>query len=97
MAPQKYQLLGRDAEKGDSTYPAPPDHLNSSTGRAARSSGTFSIVLGAIGAFFSGVIFTLLMIDIKSNYYGMGQYETGFREEKLCKSACNVRMFLEIS
>ncbi|KAI7773294.1 hypothetical protein LA080_011343 [Diaporthe eres] len=73
----------RDAEKGDSTYPAPPDQLNSSTGRAARSSGTISIVLGAIGAFFSGVIFTLVMIDIKSNYYGIGQYETGFREEKL--------------
>ncbi|KAG6363874.1 hypothetical protein INS49_008977 [Diaporthe citri] len=83
MSPQKYQLLGRDAEKGDSAYPHPPGHLSSSTGSAARSSGTILIGLGVIGAFFSGVIFTLVMIDIKSNYYGMGQYETGVREEKL--------------
>lgn len=97
MAPQKYHLLGGDYEKGDSTYPVLRGHSSSSTTRATTSSQTIFIVLGAIGVFLSGVGFTLAMMVIKSEYYGMGRYETGFREEKLCKSArrsctspCNV-------
>lgn len=45
------------------------------------------MVLGAVGAFLLGVAFTLAMLTVKSEYYGMGHYETGFREEKLCKTA----------
>lgn len=87
MAPQKYQLLGSDSEKGESTFSAPPSHSGSSTVRASTSPGTVSIFLAVISSFLSGIMFTLVIMTIKSSYNGMGQYETGFREEKLCESA----------
>lgn len=91
MATHKYQILGGDSEKGESTYPVSSGHSSSSTIRASTSLGTISIVLGALGAFLLGMISTMAMVAVKSQYYGMGHYETGFREEKLCKAANSSR------
>lgn len=86
MALQRYQLLSGDSEKGDSPYSLPTGHSNYSPRKGTSPSGNIIKVLGAIGCFFSGVIATLAIITIRSQYSGVGQYETGFREEKLCKS-----------
>lgn len=86
MAIQTYQLLSGDSEKGDNAYPLPAGHTGYLLKKAASSPGNILMILSAIGAFFSGVIVTLAIITIRSESSGMGQYETGFREEKLCKS-----------
>lgn len=88
MALQRYQLLSGDSEKGDSTYPLPTGHSTYLPGKATLSSGNILIISGVIGAFFSGVIVTLAITTIRSEYSGMGRYETGFREELLRKSHC---------
>lgn len=88
MAPQAYQPLSVDSEKGDSTYPLPAEDTRYLFKSAITSSGNFSISLSAVGAFFSGVLFTLFVFAIKSELSTMGQYETGFREERICKSDC---------
>lgn len=87
MAPPRYQLIDRDSEKGDAADSVSREHLNSPTARTNTQPGIAYLLLGAIVTFLSGVLFTLALMNIKSEFYGMGQYETGFQEEKLRKSA----------
>lgn len=87
MATHKYQLLGRDSEKGESTYPVSSGHSSLSTLRPSTSPRNIFLALGAIGAFLLGMISTMAMMTLRSEYHGMGHYETGFREERLRKAA----------
>lgn len=91
MESQKYHLLeGDKAEEGNSRHA--PRFLSTPTrARESTRRNILFIAVVGIGAFVSGVIFTLTLSMLQARVGGRGKYETGFREEGLCKSGPRAR------
>ncbi|KAG8168125.1 hypothetical protein KVR01_003814 [Diaporthe batatas] len=83
MESQKYHLLeGNTAEEHDPRH-APRFRSMPNREREATRREILYIAAIGVGAFVSGVIFTLALSILQPRLGGRGKYETGFREESL--------------
>lgn len=86
MESQKYQLIeGNTVEEGDARHGPRFRSIPPRERESTRRNILFVAAVG-IGAFLSGVIFTLSLANLQGRLGGRGKYETGFQEESLCKS-----------
>lgn len=85
MESQKYHLLEGNTEAEDSCH-APRFRSLPTIARDATRRDILYLAIIGIGAFISGIFFTLTVLKLQAQVGGRGKYETGFREERLCMS-----------
>lgn len=77
MESQKYHLLEGNTEEEDSRD-APRFRSLPTIAREATRRHILCLAIISIGAFISGVIFTLTLSKVQAQLGGRGKYETGF-------------------
>lgn len=85
MESQKYHLLEGNTEEEDSRHAPRFRSLPNIEREATRRDILYLAIIG-IGAFMTGMFFALTLLNLQAQVRGGGKYETGFREEGLCKS-----------